>query len=143
MVNNIIDGISNALYENFEGVTIHSESIEQGFNEPCFFVMPLNPSEAPLLGDRAYRSVPLDIHYFPKSKTAPNAEMDGVASKLYGILRRINLLDGNSLNGMKLHHEIQDDVLHFFVEYKPIIKYMREPDELQESLTHEVGITND
>lgn len=142
MVNDIIDGISNALYANFEGVAIYSESIEQGFDEPCFFVMPLNPSETPLIGVRAYRSVPLDIHYFPKSKTAPNAEMEGVASKLYGILRRIALLDGNSLNGMKLHHEIQDNVLHFFVEYKPIIKYMRDPDEMQEDLTHKVGIAN-
>lgn len=143
MVNDIIDGISNALYENFEGVKIHSESIEQGFTEPCFFVMPLNPSETPLIGDRAYRTVPMDIHYFPKNKMTQNAEMESVASKLYGILRRITLLSGDSLNGMKLHHEIQDDVLHFFVEYKPIIKYMREADPMQEELAHEVGIADD
>lgn len=140
MVNNIIDGISNVLYENFKGVSIHSESIEQGFEEPCFFVVPLNSSETPLVGARAIRNVPLDIHYFPKSKTAPNAEIEGVAAKLYVVLRRISLLSGEMLNGMDLHHEIENGVLHFFVKYTPIVRYVGEPDEMQNEITHNVGV---
>lgn len=143
MVKDIIDGISNALYENFKGVTIYSESIEQGFEEPCFFVMPLNSSEIPLIGVRAFRSVPLDVHYFPKSEKEAYAEMENVASKLYGILRRITLLDGSMLNGFNLNHKAQDGVLHFFVEFKPPIRYVTEPDEMQESLDHNIEVEND
>lgn len=140
MVSDIVDGISNAIYANFQGVTVYSEKIEQGLVEPCFFIMPLNPSETPLIGDRAYRTVPIDVHYFPISKSEPNKEMEQTASKLYGVLRRLQLLDGNSLNGMNLHHEIEGGVLHFFVEYKPIIIYVSEPDAMQENLTHNTEV---
>lgn len=140
MVSDIIDGISNALYANFEGITVYSESVEQGLIEPCFFVMPLNPSETSLIGDRAIRNVPMDIHYFPFSKSEPRAEMELTASKLYGVLRRIALLDGNKLNGMNLHHEIENGVLHFFVEYKPIIRYPKTPDTAMETFTHNTEV---
>ena len=140
MVNDIVDGISDALYSNFEDVTVYSEKIEQGFTEPCFFIMPLNPSETPLIGNRAYRNVPIDVHYFPFSKSEPNKEMELIASKLYGVLRRLRLLNGNSLNGMNLHHEIEGGVLHFFVEYKPIIIYVGEPVDMQDTLTHNTEV---
>ncbi|WP_334293833.1 phage tail terminator family protein, partial [Clostridioides difficile] len=45
MLNNIIDGISVKLDKSFgESYTIYSEDVEQGINEPCFFIVPLNPS---------------------------------------------------------------------------------------------------
>ncbi|WP_334295846.1 phage tail terminator family protein, partial [Clostridioides difficile] len=43
MLNNIIDGISIKLDKSFgESYTIYSEDVEQGINEPCFFIVPLN-----------------------------------------------------------------------------------------------------
>lgn len=143
MVSDLINGISNALYTNFEGVDIYSESIEQGFNEPCFFVVTLNASESPLLGARALRNVDFNIQYFPSSEHAKNAEIEAVAAKLYGVLRRITLLNGDSVNGMNLHHETQDGVLHFFVKYRAVIYYSEEPSELQGSISHSVGVNND
>lgn len=124
MIKDIVDGISNELYANFEGVDILSEGIEQGFTEPCFYIATVNASETRLLGDRAIRNVLMDIHYFPLSESEPNAEMELTASKLYGVLRRLNLLDGTSLSGLNLNHTIQEGVLHFFVEYKPTIRYV-------------------
>ncbi|MEL0861914.1 hypothetical protein VXA97_19790, partial [Clostridioides difficile] len=45
MLNNIIDGISIKLDKSFGNeYTIYSEDVEQGINEPCFFIVPLNPS---------------------------------------------------------------------------------------------------
>ncbi|WP_334303291.1 phage tail terminator family protein, partial [Clostridioides difficile] len=39
MLNNIIDGISVKLDKSFgEKYTIYSEDVEQGINEPCFFI---------------------------------------------------------------------------------------------------------
>lgn len=143
MVSDLINGISNALYNNFEGVDIYSESIEQGFSEPCFFVVTLNSSETPLLGVRALRSVDFNVQYFPSNKHAENAEIEAVAAKLYGVLRRITLLNGDSVNGMNLHHETQDGVLHFFVKYRAVIYYPVEPVETQGSFSHSVGVNND
>ncbi|EMJ6349287.1 TPA: hypothetical protein KP563_003503, partial [Clostridioides difficile] len=46
MLNNIIDGISIKLDKSFGNeYTIYSEDVEQGINEPCFFIVPLNPSK--------------------------------------------------------------------------------------------------
>lgn len=143
MVSDIVDGISNALYENFEGVDILSEGIEQGFTEPCFFIMVVDASEKPLIGNRAIRDVLIDIHYFPEDENEPNAEIERVASNLYGVLRRIELPDGTLLNGLKLRHENKDLVLHFFVEYKPIVHYESEIYDDMETLTNEIEVRND
>lgn len=135
MVNDIVNGISNALYRNFEGVEIYSDRLEQGFKEPCFFILSLLSSEDRLLGDRAKRTLQFDIHYFPKGG---NDEIHEVEQNLYGILRRIKLLNGDMLNGLKLHSEVVDGVLHFFVQYVPIIRYVDDDGvEIMENLQHE------
>lgn len=133
MVNDIINGISNALYDNFEGVEIYSDRLEQGFKEPCFFILSLISSEDRLLGDRAKRTLQFDIHYFPKGG---NDEIHEVEQNLYGVLRRIKLLNGDMLNGLKLHSEVVDRVLHFFVQYVPIIRYAGDEPEIMENLKH-------
>lgn len=143
MVKDLIDAVSNALYANFEQVDIMSEGIEQGFEAPTFYIHLVDASEKRLLGDRAIRNVSLDVHYFPMSENEPKAEINVIASKLYGVLRRIDLLDGTSINGLNLHHEIEDDVLHFFVEYKPIVYYVGEKPDMQEEVTHELEIINE
>lgn len=140
MVSDIINGISNALYSNFEGVTIYTESIEQGFESPCFFIMPLNVSESPLMGARAFRNMAFDVHYFPMSERASNAEIQTIASKLFGVLKRIDLLNGDKLNGFKLRYEVENGVLHFFVEYKPTIRYPVDAVEAQGELTQTIGV---
>lgn len=140
MVNDVIDGISNALYENFEGVEIRSEGIEQGYVEPSFFIECVSTTEIPLLGDRAYRSMLFDVHYFPSSEHEENKELQTVASMLYKVLRRITLLDGDMLNGLRLNHKITDGVLHFFVEYKPTIFYVGDKPSMQEDLRYKVGV---
>ena len=124
MVNEIIDGLSVTLSEEFDGVTIYSESVLQGFNEPCFFILNLTSEEIRLLGNRAKRNVSFDIHYFPESKISPKEECQRVAESLYPLLRQITLLDGSKLLGLSLNHEVIDGVLHFYIEFKPVIRYM-------------------
>lgn len=140
MVNDIIDGISNALYEAFPDHAIYSETIKQGLKEPCFFILPLNPSESPLLGVRAVRTIPLDVHYFPPEKGPKNKTMGIVASKLYGVLKRVKLLNGDLLNGFDLNYEIVDDVLHFFVTFKVVVKYPVDAVDNIESLEIQQGV---
>lgn len=128
MVTDIVNGITKAIYDQYgEKYKIYTESIEQGFKEPCFFVAVLDNEQARIIGNRYQKSVPINVHYFPATK-AKNKEMREVAEVLYSILERITLLDGTMLNGFQLHSETVEDVLHFFVTYKPIIKYQLEAD---------------
>lgn len=129
MVTDITKGIAVALHKAFgDNYTIYTEEIEQGLKEPCFFIAVLNTEQRQFIGNRYQQNIPFDVHYFPVSK-AKNAEMQEVATTLYAVLRQIKLLNGDLLNGVRLHHETVDDVLHFFVQYKPIVKYPVDPVE--------------
>ena len=50
MLNEIVNAIGLKLSENFEGIDVHREELEQGFKEPCFFIDLLNPSEKQIVG---------------------------------------------------------------------------------------------
>ena len=143
MVNDVLDGISNALYKVFEGVEIRTEGLEQGFVAPSFFVDIVSTMDTPLLGNRAFRTMEFDVSYFPESETELNNECEKVASQLYGALRFIDLLDGTKLRGLELNHKVVDDVLHFFVKYKPIVYYIAEIPEKQGEIDVSVEVKHD
>ena len=59
MINKIITGISQKLDSEFNSkddkYTIYTESIEQGFDEPCFSIVSLKPISTNLVGNRYKR----------------------------------------------------------------------------------------
>ena len=129
MVNEIVNGITKAIYDEYgAGYKIYTESIKQGFKEPCFFVAVLENEQTRIIGNRYQKNIPINVQYFPGT-IAKNKEMREVAEVLYSILERITLLDGTMINGFQLHSEPVVDVLHFFVTYKPIVKYQQDAEE--------------
>ena len=56
MLNEIVNGIGLKLSKSFNGIDIHKEELEQGFEEPCFFIDLLNPGEKQIIGNRYLRS---------------------------------------------------------------------------------------
>lgn len=128
MINDIVAAISNAIYAEYgQNKRIYTESIEQGFKEPCFFIAVLEAEQSRYIGNRYKLTVPVDVHYFPGTK-AKRREMQDVAQVLHFSLQRITLADGDMLNGYALHWEVVEEVLHFFVTYKPIVRYASEPE---------------
>lgn len=119
MVNDIIDGLSVALYDAFPSCKIYSEQIEQGLEEPCFLISVVSSLEKPLLKDRVQRNILFDVLYFTEND---NAEKQEVASELYQLFKFVPLLDGSLLRGCDLSHEVIDGVLHFHVTFKPILR---------------------
>ena len=116
MLNNIIDGISIKLDKTFgESYTIYSEDVEQGINEPCFFIVPLNPSKVSYPSGRTLKKNSFDVHYFPKSNDK-SFEINEVAEMLLEELEYIEI-DGDLVRGTNMNFEIVDNVLHFFVDY--------------------------
>ena len=67
MLNEIVNAISFSLSESFGGIDVHVNELKQGFEEPCFFIDLLNPSEKQIVGNRYLRSYLFDIAYFPKT----------------------------------------------------------------------------
>ncbi|HBE9334530.1 TPA: hypothetical protein KNH13_002699 [Clostridioides difficile] len=116
MFNNIIDGISIKLDKSFGNeYTIYSEDVEQGINEPCFFIVPINSSKASYPNARELKKNSFDVHYFPKSNDK-SFEINEIAEMLLEELEYIEI-DGDLVRGTNMNFEIIDNVLHFFVDY--------------------------
>ena len=135
MINDIVSGITNGIYDEFgNGYKIYTEDVEQGLDEPCFFIAVLDAKQVRIVGNRYMLTAAVDVHYFPSTK-AKNKEMQDVGQRLYQVLQRISLLDGDMLNGFDMSWDIIDEVLHFFVSYKPTLKYQEAIEEDMAVLT--------
>lgn len=116
MVNKIINGICLALSSNFgEEREIYTEAVEQGLEDGSFAIVCLNPTNSRFMGDRYFRTNQFCIHYFPKTNE-PNAECHEILEDLYDVLELIEV-DGDLVRGTNMTSEMEDGVLHFFVNY--------------------------
>lgn len=117
MINSIIDGISIKLNEIFgDDYEIYSEDIEQGFKEPCFFILPLNQKKSPKLKNRSFREHSFNIHYFPTSSYEKIREINSVLHTLMDELEYISI-DNGLIRGTNIKSEVVDNILHFFINY--------------------------
>lgn len=137
MINNIISGIAVKLKQVCPNATIYTESVHQNMKEPCFIILPLEPTQEAQLPPLYWRTYPFDIHYFPVSKLQPKAEMNMTAELLFFELEHIFCLE-NLIRGAKMRYEIVDNVLHFFVNYDMFVKQRVEPNELMKTLDYEL-----
>ena len=116
MINRIIDGICLALSSNFgDNREIYTEEVEQGLEDGSFVIVCLNPTNSRFFGNRYFRTNQFSIHYFPKSDE-PKSECHDILEDLYDALELIEV-DGDLLRGTNMSSEMDDDVLHFFVNY--------------------------
>ena len=141
MLNEIVNGIGLKLSKSFNGIDIHKEELEHGFEEPCFFIDLLNPSEKQLIGNRYLRSYLFDIVYFPKKKSSE--EIFEVLDKLYSVLEYIELDDSTLIRGIDRNSREEDKVLHFFVTYEMFIYKLDEEKTKMKKLDVNNGLKED
>lgn len=115
MVNAIIAGISNSLYNEF-GYENHMEEIKQDLEEPCFFISALNPSAKGYPGGRCRRDNSFVIQYFPESEDHAASECYSVAERMLKCLGLISV-QGQLLHGSSMNYRVTDGVLSYFVDY--------------------------
>ena len=141
MLNEIVNGIGLKLSKSFNGIDIHKEELEQGFEEPCFFINLLNPSEKQIIGNRYLRSYLFDIVYFPKKKSSE--EIFEVLDKLYSVLEYIELDDGTLIRGIERSSREEDRILHFFITYEMFIYKLDEEKPKMKKLDVNNGLKED
>lgn len=117
MINSIIESISISLNAEFgDDYTIYTESVEQGLNEPCFFLSCINPTHRLFLGNRYFRENQFCIQYFPTVKDRAKEECSTIAERLFLCLECI-CVAGDWVRGTKMRYEVVDGVLNFFINY--------------------------
>lgn len=126
MIQKIIDGICLAISSSFgDDYEIYTESVEQDLKDGSFSIVPVNPTNSRFLGNRYFRENQFCIHYFPKTDKR-NAECLEVIEELCDLLEFIEV-DGDLVRGTDMSNEMDDGVLHFFVNYD--FFEFRKPDE--------------
>lgn len=116
MINQIVVGIAEALNTEFgDRYEIWAEDIEQGLQEPCFFITTLSSEQTQFLGRRYFKSNSFSIQYFPENPENYD-ECRKVLEKLFHCLELINF-DGGLLQGTKMKAEVHEGILTFMIEY--------------------------
>lgn len=140
MLEKIINGISNKIYEVFgDNYKIYADNnVKQGLKNPCFFISVLNPSQKTYLKGRYLKYYPFVIQYFPKTDN-DNFELLSVGEKLTSELEYITLENSDSLKGINLSYEIVDGILNFKINYNVFIQKINKLDEM-ENLTSETKL---
>ena len=115
MIKKVIDGICLALSSRFEDAEIYTEAVKQGLEDGSFSIVCLNPTNTKFLGNRYFRTNQFCIHYFPKT-SEPKSECLEVLEILNEALEVIEV-DGDYIRGTNMTNEMDEGVLHFFVNY--------------------------
>jgi hypothetical protein len=132
MINSIIESISISLNAEFgDGYTIYTESVEQGLDEPCFFLSCINPTSRVFLGKRYFRESQFCIQYFPADKGQAKEECNAVAERLFLCLE-YTTVTGDLVHGTKMKYEVVDGVLDFFVNYDLFVYKVAASDTMEE-----------
>jgi hypothetical protein len=117
VINSIIEAISISLNAEFgDNYKIYAEKLKQGFQEPCFFISCINPTNELFLNRRYFRTNQFVIQYFPADNTGEKTECNEVAERLYLCLEWITFNNDLTM-GTKMRCETVDGILNFFVNY--------------------------
>lgn len=104
---NVMKHIIAALHESWPEHEIYTESIEQGFREPCFSIIQIDGDSEDYPSGRTYIRQHFDVRFFP-DKPRPREQCRDIAEQLIFVLRELP-----GVRGADIEWEITDDVLHF------------------------------
>ena len=139
MIQSIIDAICLAIHSEFgNDYEIYTESVEQGLEEPCFFILCLNPTKERFLGNRYFRTNQFCIHYFAHSDNK-RMECIEVLERLSEALEFINV-DGDLIRGTATTNQFNDGVLQFFVNYDLFTFKKSDEDDSMNDISHNTNV---
>jgi len=116
MIDDILQGIVNALFSAFgASYKIYTERVEQGLQEPCFFVQCLNPAFNLDLGRRYKSTQQFCIQYFPQVQNS-KSECISIMQTLFDCLENITV-NQKVLHSTNLNAQFTDGIVNCFVNY--------------------------
>ncbi|WP_152393763.1 phage tail terminator family protein [Paenibacillus guangzhouensis] len=133
-INSIRKGVISTLHDHFDGVTVSGEEIGQGVSAPYFLVHLLSCRQDQELKRRYHRIYRFEVQHIAQSGT--NADAHEMAERLYSTLDSFTI-DGSAYNGIHMHHNVADQVLHFFFDLEIRIWLVEADEPKMRTLTEE------
>ena len=119
MIIAIRNGIKDALVARFdESHNVYYDAVEQGFENPCFFISLVDWYSDPLIMGREKWHTQYNITFYPQNEDEPTDECYGMIPVLKELLRMITLENGDVLRGIDMDAKVADGLLQFYVTYK-------------------------
>lgn len=138
MLNEVINGIAMQLDILF-GYKVYVDSIKQDLENPCFLIKAVATSQEQEV-DRFYkRQQKFDVLYFPQDMENTTREIKRVIDELLLGLEYIKM-GNDTIRGSKMHCEVVDGILHFFVNYDIRVEKPRPVSEYMGTLHHEESV---
>lgn len=139
MINAIIESLSITLNAEFgDRYKNYREEKKQGLEEPCFFIQCLNPTQKLFLGKKYFRNNLFCIQYFPETEHTTE-ECFEIGERLFECLEYLTV-NGDSVRGTKMHYEVVDGILHFFVNYDMFVYKAAESVPVMEGVSTETSV---
>lgn len=126
---NIKKSLIQQIYDDFQK-TVYGENIEQGFSNPCFFVLELPVNRTLVRGDVYKELHTFVVHYYPE--TDDYDELSDMRECLFESLEYLTLLDGNKARGINISSQVIDNVLQVTVDYKVLIRRVKIEEYMEE-----------
>ena len=139
ILGDIIKGISSTIKKEFPSMEIKVNEIQQGFNNPCFFIKMLKLDEKQIIGERYFRRYFFDVRFHP-DENKKSQSVWGVADKLQDILELITTPEGHLIRGTDRNAEVEDNVLHYFVSYNMFVIKPKNQEEHMGNLQQKQGV---
>lgn len=139
MIRSIITAITFCLKAEFGNrYKVHMEEKRQGLEEPCFFISCINPDSQLFLGSRYIRKNQFCIQYFPETEKKKQ-ECYSIAEHLFLCLRQITVT-GVTVRGTRMHYEVVEGILYFFVNYDMFVYNAEEEIPVMEKLSSKTDV---
>ena len=131
----VIDAISVRLDEIFgDGYTIYLEQVEQGLKTPCFFIQPIDSTDANMISNRKYRTNAFVIEYIPDDNSGHRTQFVEVSEKLFDNFDSLEIGDGVVLQTFDRSINSTDDMLQFVIRFKYYVYKEQKPEQKMEDL---------
>lgn len=92
--------IKNALIKKLSLILpelpVYDEAVEQGMQQPCFFVLLMEGNQARGINRRRQRFNSFDVHYFPDRDAAPREACELMAERLYAEIEYLTGSEGDT-----------------------------------------------
>lgn len=131
MINDIISGISNALYNEFgKEYKIYKEAVKQGLKEPCFMIVCISSSINRKLGNRYMEESTFCIHYLTSNKNT-YADCLEVFGRMADCLEYITVT-GDLVHGTNIKSEeiAGNGEMHVLVDYNIATRKIEEKEKM-------------
>lgn len=140
MLQGIIDGIVDTIRKEFGGEsTIYLETLKQGLQKPCFFILPTETTQNRIRGNRLSYETHFRVIYLPEKEDGLE-ECYAVGERLAFALDLLHLKDG-ALRGRKQSFAVESGMLHFSVQYTyQFFAVTKDDTEMMEAFQIEFGV---